>query len=1257
MENEESAFDLYSDWYSFYHTLFERVLERVLAQYDKKDVHLYIEKLELDLGEISKKDFYYTFPLLLEEKLKELMKKLTLTNKVEEVRQISNRFLFFESFTYYLIHGFYPWLGNNSKDDFKKQFSRILEEYPDEFREFLFNYGHYSSLRRRLILQLENEGLEGLIDLINHVESSFIIFYFNLLINKETPQRVGTGKVSDHRNACWEVILAYLLVKKGGYFDRKEFVDQTIRELAAHYNIGYLELLSFLTITAERFLLDNHTHSDLRKILIELNEELIIQDVDEEVGYSEWFRNLNGILRDNLVPDNFMAEEFIRMLGIEQFKRKLLAGFTYGQLVKLTEMISANKLYGSTRFEVPFSSLLESSILRIVEIQVENVEAFSKDSMIPAIYLSEIRKLLKQPQSRRALILKLDETAIHGLVKILAPNDSSFIISYAKSLDEQKEKNIFEGKAGGEFRQLKWEFIFAVMIEDADMSFNRKSFVLSVVSMLASHYNIKNIDLLSYIYKAILDGKLSVSSELTAILGELYFESKAERPKQQEVNLFDKVTREAWYSSLLLEFIQTGIVTDTAFTDKLFDLMVYLETYRPDLLLSVLEALKKGFALSDSTMIPHHKELYRKLIQFTIYAYQINLPGGQKVKSLFNNIDEDRFLGVSVSTFKILLLALLRNDPSLYEKAWDVLTEKAGSVKLLGLDTLKVIPGEVLLKIISISDNGELQALIISEPGVFMERILSSFDLLAAVAECYRINQTIELQLEQALQDITPSYLFKKLYRLFPSEGEPLKILFRLLAAIEVSGEATGIGRLVIDIITALVKNHKPFFESVIRQLFQNRLNINERKTATKFLSETVNSFPTGSSLKKSIDTLIGEMTNRQEGAAEQEQETTIGEKGFISWLMKTFPVGSEFSGYRVSGKSPLFYPVAYAAFEKMMIKQPELIRQLILDSKLSLHAITGWVKSSPLSMQLRWLQLQAPPFQKVVVEEAFILINWFQTAIAGIPGASFSWARVTALLIDFTSGKLQYIDRDELFSRIMALCLERIDIADRNRVLDKVKSKASNHGQLWGKRIERIMYRVVVKEEKEDDVQVVKSTKATNSITEEEPGDLEEIYISNAGLVLCSPFLPQLFNMLGLLQDGVFPDRIANERAVLLLQYMLYHDTFFPEYQMVLNKVLCGLTTGTPVDCAIEVSEKEKMTMEQMLNGMIQHWGKLGHTSVDGLIESFLRREGKLVQKDDGWLLTVEQKSFDMLLDSLPWSYTPIKHRWMKKSINVKWR
>ncbi|WP_315838836.1 contractile injection system tape measure protein [Bradyrhizobium prioriisuperbiae] len=170
-----------------------------------------------------------------------------------------------------------------------------------------------------------------------------------------------------------------------------------------------------------------------------------------------------------------------------------------------------------------------------------------------------------------------------------------------------------------------------------------------------------------------------------------------------------------------------------------------------------------------------------------------------------------------------------------------------------------------------------------------------------------------------------------------------------------------------------------------------------------------------------------------------------------------------------------------------------------------------------------------------------------------------------------------------------------------------------------------------------------------------------EPIYIGNAGLVLTSPFLPHLFQKLDLLgqNDKGRPrlrDRQAISRAVHLLQYLVDGRTAAPEPLLVLNKVLCGVPISTPVAREITPTDDETRLCESLLKSMIASWPIIASTSVTGLRETFLQREGKLQRLDDGWKLRVQRKTVDVLVDQVPWSISILFHAWMPEPLHVNW-
>jgi hypothetical protein len=170
-----------------------------------------------------------------------------------------------------------------------------------------------------------------------------------------------------------------------------------------------------------------------------------------------------------------------------------------------------------------------------------------------------------------------------------------------------------------------------------------------------------------------------------------------------------------------------------------------------------------------------------------------------------------------------------------------------------------------------------------------------------------------------------------------------------------------------------------------------------------------------------------------------------------------------------------------------------------------------------------------------------------------------------------------------------------------------------------------------------------------------------EPIYIGNAGLVLANPFLPHLFDALGLLgrNEAGKPrlrDEAAASRAVHLLQYLVDGRTDTPEPLLALNKVMCGMPIAAPVEREIEATDLERETCDMLLRSIVENWPILRNTSIAGLRETFLQRDGKLTYGEVGWRLQVQRKTLDILVDQVPWSIGVVFHAWMPAALHVTW-
>jgi hypothetical protein len=167
---------------------------------------------------------------------------------------------------------------------------------------------------------------------------------------------------------------------------------------------------------------------------------------------------------------------------------------------------------------------------------------------------------------------------------------------------------------------------------------------------------------------------------------------------------------------------------------------------------------------------------------------------------------------------------------------------------------------------------------------------------------------------------------------------------------------------------------------------------------------------------------------------------------------------------------------------------------------------------------------------------------------------------------------------------------------------------------------------------------------------------DIEEIYISNSGLVILWPFLGHFLSHVGLMVDSLFKDEAAVLRAIALLQYLATEDPQPLEYLLPLNKILCGMEPAEVFEPGLPVSTEEAEECTQLLSAAIEHAPVLRTMSVPGLRSSFLLREGVLKNRDGAWLLQVERKTHDVVLDRFPWSFAWVKLPWMQAPLRVEW-
>jgi Contractile injection system tape measure protein len=167
---------------------------------------------------------------------------------------------------------------------------------------------------------------------------------------------------------------------------------------------------------------------------------------------------------------------------------------------------------------------------------------------------------------------------------------------------------------------------------------------------------------------------------------------------------------------------------------------------------------------------------------------------------------------------------------------------------------------------------------------------------------------------------------------------------------------------------------------------------------------------------------------------------------------------------------------------------------------------------------------------------------------------------------------------------------------------------------------------------------------------------ETQKIKLQNAGIVLISPFLKPFFQELQLLDNDRFINKKAQHKAIHLIKHLATGNTAFSEYDLSLEKLICGIPLNEPVPRKMEFSEKELYEANDLLESVIGHWKVLKNSSVEALRNTFFQREGILQSNQNGWQINIERKTQDILLDSLPWGFSMMVNSWNNYMITIEW-
>jgi len=194
--------------------------------------------------------------------------------------------------------------------------------------------------------------------------------------------------------------------------------------------------------------------------------------------------------------------------------------------------------------------------------------------------------------------------------------------------------------------------------------------------------------------------------------------------------------------------------------------------------------------------------------------------------------------------------------------------------------------------------------------------------------------------------------------------------------------------------------------------------------------------------------------------------------------------------------------------------------------------------------------------------------------------------------------------------------------------------------------------------QDKQSLLETDKSDKATKENRESDQQLFKDqeghLLVDNAGLVLIHPFLKHFFNGIGLLdENNKITDKVL---ATHVLHYVATGNECDFEQTMLLEKYLVGLDPFESIPREITISETIKLEVENLMMAVRENWKPMKSSSVEAVRETFIQRQGKLINESPNPRLVVERKTVDILLNQLNWTISIIRLPWLDEIIFVEW-
>ena len=1313
--SEELALSQHSQLETFAKSELLLIVDEAFNEISGPGEVLGIEKLEIDLGEISLAYFYEDFGALLKQKIKELIDNHLEQSKIDgsnAVRKVSTHHSEFEIICQFLQSGRLPWNADSQQDDIEKLMRRIIDNNGIQLIDFVRASQNRNDLITRLTTQFQTELLCSLFALIvqprfaeltNLLEKMFALGSEHFSLNR-----------SDIQRRVWADLFQAALLSRSSKLSSKDIVARIIQVFSMHVPQRYAAFIERLA----RISAGDRRNSVVSTLIQEVLSESVGSDLLDRID-SDAMDDQHG---SGSINDKREQEDRARLLS---YKARFLEALDRGTIARLQPVW----------------------------------ESLRKES--PEMLVETLRTLGQSVEVRRNIAQNFSEPMIKDIVELLEPTNYRFIEQVVSEpnlyLRSEAQLQVPEADA----KKSLWEFTLTYLLVERGSRFNKKSYVGSVMVQLAANLNIRVGDIYqsilallqpisstSSVYSGIVDlvvelqadlfggntnQHLDVESKSSKALGS-DVEARSEHPSSQNTarnipppNIVEAVRlafagtdlselkaiwktllaqHSDWFKWMIHDSGRSAVVRKNisrSFSNPMFEIVIQLIEPRHAKFLTEIIHRSTTKPPVNGVRRPVAQNTKRLVREFTLAYLLVDRGSEFNRKVYLAGLVKQLAAHENMSSQAVLLAILDSIDSVAYKSAFQqeilaMMHEVSKELKLQTKSNLREIGTKVSLKSVK-QERFESAKERSDAEGNSKE--FEEFELIRAyllyeklVAEIRSSNGAISYHVVRLIHELIEHYpwIFHRFNQevssgqlsLAPIIGQLPKSLQRKLVASFFTSVASRYRFSLaefekkLDEFVASNTTNNAVYEAVLSLLVGNHVS-----SLDSIFDQVGQSVDTLTGSDKSTAGQVSRQQVLDSGAElySRENSTPLSLNKSTSNLIKAYLLGQ--LNFSDQDKGSIA-----STLELLLSSHPSALALLLKESLVDKQAAHRLVDILPESLLVKLLLLLRPNdhtksiLYADLMTMAAVEVEKLANGISGLLHLS-KWQFVFDYMV-IEGRRFNEINFVKMFSKHLQ---ERSSFTPKTEFsvqLSKSVSKASTGGaysaavriaMILGSGIEKIAQdrslefkdladspqpQAVEKEDSQHGYRSYENDQFEAQMEKFEDDDtpaLESIYINNAGLVLLAPYIPRYFDMLGLLEKNKFKSREEAERGVHLLQYLLNESTNSYEYQLVLNKLLCGVDAGVPIARGIDITTEEKEASMSLLKGVIGNWPILKNTSIEGFRESFLLREAHLQLKNDSWQLQVQSKAYDMLLDSLPWSYSTIKLSWMKRPIQVDWR